>query len=61
MSGPKPNRCELLFRCSGCHDKCVYSKIGEDEWCIYYEWGKCISAVANVNAMTVRLKELGVK
>ena len=54
-----PNMCQPKFDCGG-GDCALYShQQGQDE-CKYYSLGVCTSAVAQVNAMTILMKNMGV-
>lgn len=58
------NRCEIEFSCTDAmHSDCGYYKTGEDGECKFMDnvnW-TCHSAVAQANAMVLKLKELGIK
>jgi hypothetical protein len=54
MMGLKPNNCSISFPCLNM-ENCVY-RVGKK--CKYLFRNDCTSKVAQVNAMTVKIKEL---
>lgn len=59
---PLENRCKIEFQClDGQSDSCAYKRVdGVD--CIYRRLvSTCTSSVANVNAMVLEMKRMGVE